>query len=140
MATIEEVGQVVGQVARLSLADLYWFNPRREDGSFIDAVRALRGQSGAYLIRDLESGDLLYVGQSKSGRLYQTATRHFQEWGPPHDRRSFVGVPVEMAVIVCPPWAAEEVQFYLIQRWQPSVNTVQGDGGEGEIVDAEVPF
>ncbi len=44
-----------------------------------DWVRALRGHSGVYVIRDRASGETLYVGESHTGRLYQTLTRHFQE-------------------------------------------------------------
>ena len=145
MGRPEEIGEVIASVSRLGLDDFPWFAPREADGSFVGVLRALDGQSGAYLIREAEEGegsgrDLLYVGMSKTGRLYSTATRHFQRWDPPHDRRSFWNVPVVMAAILCPPWAAEELQFYLIQKFRPLVNLVWGDGGIGEEVDAEVPF
>ena len=42
-------------------------------------VRALDGRSGVYIIRDLDTHETLYVGSS-SGRLYDTLTRHFQQW------------------------------------------------------------
>lgn len=41
-------------------------------------VRALDGRSGAYAIR--QGGRVLYVGESHSGRLRSTLTRHFQGW------------------------------------------------------------
>lgn len=46
------------------------------------ALRALRGRrvSGVYAIRDRESGEVLYVGESHTGRLYETLTRHLQGW------------------------------------------------------------
>lgn len=43
-------------------------------------VRDLRGRNGAYVIRDLESAEVLYVGESHSQRLRGTLTRHFQSW------------------------------------------------------------
>lgn len=43
-------------------------------------VRALGGRNGAYVIRDFESGEVLYVGESHSRRLRSTLTRHFQSW------------------------------------------------------------
>lgn len=39
-------------------------------------VRALKGKSGVYVIR--ERGEVVYVGESHAGRLYETLTRHFQ--------------------------------------------------------------
>ncbi|HTR50267.1 MAG TPA: M23 family metallopeptidase [Kofleriaceae bacterium] len=44
-----------------------------------DWVRALRGKSGVYVIREI-GGDIVYVGSSGAGRLYATLTRHFQGW------------------------------------------------------------
>jgi hypothetical protein len=46
-------------------------------------LRALAGKSGVYIIREIQrdgSTEVVYVGQSSTGRLYQTLTRHFQTW------------------------------------------------------------
>lgn len=43
-------------------------------------VRELAKRNGAYVIRDLETGEALYVGESHSKRLHGTLTRHFQSW------------------------------------------------------------
>src|SRR5262249_48821307 len=46
-------------------------------------VRALRGKSGVYLIRERQRDDsnpIVYIGESHTARLYQTLTRHFQTW------------------------------------------------------------
>lgn len=46
-------------------------------------VRALRGKSGVYVIREIQADGSelpVYVGESHTGRLYQTLTRHFQTW------------------------------------------------------------
>lgn len=48
-----------------------------------DWVRALDGKSGVYVLRETQSDGTtvtVYVGESHSGKLYQTLTRHFQMW------------------------------------------------------------
>jgi len=48
-----------------------------------DWVQALRGKSGVYVIRERDADGrpiVVYVGESHSNRLYDTLTRHFQEW------------------------------------------------------------
>jgi murein DD-endopeptidase MepM/ murein hydrolase activator NlpD len=41
-------------------------------------VRDLKEKSGAYIIRDRETREIVYVGSSQ-GSLYETLTRHFQQ-------------------------------------------------------------
>lgn len=45
-------------------------------------VRELKGKSGAYAIRRVGwvFTTVVYVGESHSGGLYKTLTRHFQSW------------------------------------------------------------
>lgn len=58
-----------------------WRAPLAQDGSrFADWLAELAGQSGVYLIRDARSHDVLYVGESHTGRLYETLTRHLYVW------------------------------------------------------------
>lgn len=47
-----------------------------------------RRQHGVYIIVDAETDTPLYVGESHTGRLIHTATRHIQSWnlGPTWDR------------------------------------------------------
>jgi hypothetical protein len=48
-----------------------------------DWIRALAGKSGVYVIREIQrdgSVEIVYVGESHTGRLYDTLTRHFQQW------------------------------------------------------------
>lgn len=48
-----------------------------------DWVRALDGKSGVYILREIQDDgttETVYVGESHTGRLYQTLTRHFQTW------------------------------------------------------------
>ncbi|MBZ0119998.1 MAG: hypothetical protein K8H88_23620 [Sandaracinaceae bacterium] len=47
---------------------------------FAPWVRELEGKSGAYAIRDAGDKEILYVGESHTGRLRGTLTRHFQAW------------------------------------------------------------
>jgi len=108
-------------------------------------LRRVRGQSGVYVIRET-GGAILYVGQSSTGRLYETATRHFQEWrrwksfwsgqyaqghdpGLTYDRAS-----VEVAVRVTSPDAALDEEARLIRRLRPRDNLV----GQPELEEA--PF
>ncbi len=48
--------------------------------SIDDMLGALRGQSGAYVIRSKKTGVCLYVGESHTNRLPTTISRHFQTW------------------------------------------------------------
>ncbi|TMQ06788.1 MAG: hypothetical protein E6J90_45230 [Deltaproteobacteria bacterium] len=55
----------------------------RSGEPYPDWVRALRGKSGVYVIRERQrdgSIETVYVGESHRARLYHTLTRHFQTW------------------------------------------------------------
>jgi len=46
-------------------------------------IRMLNGSSGVYILRETQddgTAETVYVGESHTGRLYQTLTRHFQTW------------------------------------------------------------
>ena len=48
-----------------------------------DWLHELKGESGVYVIRERREGKkpvVVYVGQSSTGRLFETLTRHFQTW------------------------------------------------------------
>jgi hypothetical protein len=113
-------------------------------------VRALRGQSGVYVIRERDrDGDpvTVYVGESHTGRLRETLTRHFQDWrrwksywkgqyteghdpGLTYDREK-----VEVAVRVTSPDDAIDEEARLIRRLRPRDNLA------GQPVEDEaVPF
>jgi len=56
------------------------YRPVGERGEdYPEWLRNLRGSSGVYVIRDARTSEVLYVGESHSGRVYETLTRHFQE-------------------------------------------------------------
>ena len=109
-----------------------------------DWVRALKGKSGVYVIR--ERGEVVYVGASWAGRLYATLTRHFQAWrrskgfwkghyaeghdpGLTYDRSI-----VEVAVRTTSPEKALDEEARLIERLKPRDNLI----GQPELDD--VPF
>ncbi len=112
-------------------------------------VRDLRDKSGVYVIREIArdgSSEIVYVGQSHTGRLYETLTRHLQTWrrwkgfwkgqyaeghdpGLTYDRDS-----VEVAVRVTSPSEAIDEEARLIRRLRPRDNLL------GQPVDEEVPF
>jgi len=59
------------------------YRPIGASGRYPDWVRALRGKSGVYLIRERQrdgTNPVVYIGESHADRLYQTLTRHFQTW------------------------------------------------------------
>ena len=119
-----------------------------------DWVRELDGQSGVYIIREIQrdgSHVTVYVGESHTGRLYQTLTRHFQTWrrakkfwagqysgslshdpGLTYDRDR-----VTVAVRVLPPDRALAEEARLIARLRPRDNLL---GQPDDDLDEAVPF
>lgn len=110
-----------------------------------DWLRRVRGSSGVYIIRE-RGGPIVYVGVSVANRLYETLTRHFQEWrrykgfwrgqfaeghdpGLTYDRAS-----VEVAVKVMPPDGALDEEARLIRRLRPRDNLI----GQPDLEEA--PF
>lgn len=107
----------------------------------------LKHATGAYVIRDPATGRALYVGSS-SARLYDTITRHFQQWrrkkkwwsgayGAGHDpgltyKRSRCHVAVRLTAKGDHLTAEAD----LIARLAPRDNLVERPDGRGE----EAPF
>jgi hypothetical protein len=111
-------------------------------------VRALRGESGVYVIREID-GPIVYVGSSV-GKLYATLTRHFQTWrrykgywrgqfaegadpGLTYNRSS-----VEVAIKTTTPDDAHEEELRMIRRLQPRDNQLGQPDREPELEEA--PF
>jgi hypothetical protein len=107
-------------------------------------VRALKGKAGVYVIRDIDTREVVYVGSS-AGRLYATITRHFQQW-----RRSkgfwrgqygegadpgltYTRDRVEVAIRFTTPSASLDTEMQLIARLRPRDNQI------GQPAD-DVPF
>jgi hypothetical protein len=109
-----------------------------------DWVRALKGKSGVYVIR--ERGEVVYVGESHAGRLYNTVTRHFQTWrrwkgfwkgqyAEGHDPGlTYDRAKVEVAVRLTTAAEALDEEARLIARLRPRDNLL----GQPELDD--VPF
>lgn len=112
-----------------------------------DWLRALRGKSGVYVIRERSrDGDpvVVYVGESHTGRLYETLTRHFQTWRRAkgwwkgaytegHDPGlTYARERVEVAVRVLSSATALAEETRLIRRLHPRDNLI----GQPE----DVPF
>lgn len=113
-------------------------------GEYSAALAALRGLpvSGVYALVDRASGVVLYVGESHTGRLYDTITRHFRRWrrDPARDRwaRDYGGTEydrreVAFVVELTDPAEAQSRQYELIQALRPRDNLTG-------VTNDEVPF
>jgi hypothetical protein len=114
--------------------------------AYPDWIRALKDKAGVYIIREIGTREILYVGSS-AGTLYDTLTRHFSTWrrykgfwrgqyGEGHDPGlTYDRDSVEVAVRITSPSAALDQEMRLIARLQPRDNLI----GKPEIAD-EVPF
>ena len=112
-----------------------------------DWVRALKGEAGVYVIRDAETHEVLYVGSS-TGRLYDTLTRHLQNWrrwkgfwkgqyGEGADPGlTYPRAAVEVAVRMTSPNDAFDEEMRLIARLRPRDNQI----GQPDAADEHIPF
>jgi hypothetical protein len=122
-------------------ARLVWRKPRLDGGrgeTWAQWVYALRGKTGSYAIRDGRSHQVLYVGESHTGRLFETLTRHMQQWNGYGSGVSYVNERrrIEVAVIERPSGEAENEQYELIARLEPRDN--DRDGHSLSATDDEV--
>jgi hypothetical protein len=116
-----------------------WRSPIDKNGGWAAWVRELAGRHGVYLIRDLETKELLYVGESHRGRLLPTLRRHLWSWsgrgaGPTYDPQR-VQIAIEL---YDQPDDAVDRQFELIRSLQPRDNVVDGHSLLPPL--EEVPF
>lgn len=103
--------------------------PADDKGEFLPWLNDLRNQSGAYIIRNRDSGAVLYVGESHTGNLAKTIKRHFYPWKVKgFFSEKFAGNVyqrgrVEIAVRITPPGSsAIGAQNNLINRLNPRDN------------------
>lgn len=89
-----------------------------------DWILGLDGRNGVYLIRLRDSGEIAYVGESHSDRLYGTLTRHFQTWSPKHNTAgaTYDRSDVTVAVVLVPKTHAQYLQNELICALKPQDN------------------
>lgn len=111
--------------------------PVDRSGRYVAELRELAtmNASGVYAI--VERGRVLYVGESHSGRLFDTLTRHFRSWrvdprqdakgrrfgGTTYDRRR-----VRVAWLVTERDTAQTIQYAEIDRLKPRDNSIDGAG------------
>jgi excinuclease UvrABC nuclease subunit len=104
------------------------FRPIKEGRAIAPWIRALKGKSGVYLIREKNGflffpGEVLYLGESHSDRLYSTLLRHFQHWTGKTAGPTFPVSKVEVAVVRCPAARALDLQNAMIEEYRPKLNT-----------------
>ncbi len=102
-------------------------------------LHVLKGKSGVYVIRERRANDapvIVYVGQSNTGRLFETLTRHFQTWrrwkgfwkgqyAEGHDPGlTYQRDRMEVAVRVTSPSESIEEEARLIARLRPRDNLI----------------
>ena len=90
-------------------------------------IRGLRRANGVYVFKERRTGEIVYVGESHSDRLYSTLTRHLQAWT---DKYATAGATytrdeVDVAVIVVPAEHATHLQNELICALIPRDNRLQ---------------
>lgn len=140
-----EFGAPRGGKARHAAAEtrVVWRDPRNPKGrGFAAWVRALKGKSGAYLIRSKTTGEYVYAGESHTGNLSRTLVRHFYaSWDRkrrgkhPFNRAEGGEVPGylydrdrhEVRVQVTAPSEAAALQYEWINKFDPRDNRVYGD-------------
>jgi hypothetical protein len=101
-----------------------------DGGGFATWIREMRGQSlnGVYLIREALSFEIVYIGESHTGRLYETLTRHLYSWSGRGSGPSYLPALVDIAVLVAETPLDDPVadQYALIQRYDPRDNVMDG--------------
>jgi excinuclease UvrABC nuclease subunit len=106
------------------------FQSVKEGRAIAEWVTALKGKSGVYVIRENGFlGNILYVGESHTGRLYSTLLRHFQRWTGPTAGPTFPATKVEVAVIRTPAAKAVELQNAVIAEYNPQLNVLEKPKG-----------
>jgi hypothetical protein len=108
---------------------LVWRSPLPAAGrGWAPWVYTLKGQNGAYAIRDVRSHDVLYVGESHSHRLFETMTRHLHNWSGFGSGPSYSGLigSIEVAALILSRDEAIVEQYELIARLQPRDNVRTG--------------
>lgn len=111
------------------------FRPVKEGRAVAEWVKALKGKSGVYIVRERGFlGDVLYVGHSHSGRLDSTLLRHFQHWTGPTAGPTFPVSKVEVAVIRTPAGKAIELESAVIAEHNPKFNIAEKPKGILETI------
>ena len=108
------------------------FRPVEADGRYTERLREAVGESDVYAILCHDTREVLYIGESHTGRLFDTLTRHFRNWridpksdsqgrrrgGTTYDRER-----VLVAIVFTEAEDAQDVQEAEIARLDPRDNT-----------------
>ncbi len=98
-------------------------------------VSELKGKSGVYVIREPGFfGEVLYLGESHTNRLYSTLLRHFQKWSGKTAGPTFSVSKVEVAVVRCPAARAIDLQNAMIAEYRPKLNIAEKPKGFLETI------
>ncbi|MBS0187215.1 MAG: hypothetical protein JSS51_04045 [Planctomycetes bacterium] len=110
--------------------------PTKEHWGYAPELDVLRDfkASGCYAIIDAKTKKVLYVGESHTGRLYDTITRHFRSWkrdpasseGRRRGGTTYDRTRVLVSYTITPASEAQDRQYEEIQRLNPRDNTVDG--------------
>lgn len=104
-----------------------WRSPLGPDRRWAPWMRELYGQNGVYMIRSDGTGELLYIGESHTGRLFYTVTRHMWNWEGRGAGPTYSPSRVQIAVeLIDDPHEAIDRQFELIRRLSPRDNVQDG--------------
>ncbi len=118
------------------------FRPVKQGHQINDWVKALKGKSGVYVIREkahplvvfLDMAEVIYIGESHTGRLYSTLLRHFQRWTGKTAGPTFPVSKIEVAVVRCPANRALALQNAMIEEYRPKLNiTANPDAEKAKI-------
>lgn len=123
----------------LRIADAF---PAVEGGGYHRHLAELRNYqaSGLYAIVG-PRGAILYIGESHTGRLYDTITRHFRDWriepgtdaqGRRRGGTTYNRDQVRVIYLICNADEAQQRQYEAIQRLGPRDNIIDGSAaGDG---------
>jgi hypothetical protein len=71
-------------------------------------------------------GELVYVGESHTDRLYETMTRHLQRWKHPEEKvHAYRRSDCEIAITITSATEAPPLQAHWICELQPRDNTYE---------------
>lgn len=114
--------------------DSEWFAIDGKKGQRYPAAMPPMGISGVYAIADAD-GKVLYVGESHSGRLRDTLSRHWREWSCDGNCPTYQRGRIQVAWYRTHARDTLDVEAYLITHYQPEDNELVPDD-----YDDEPPF
>jgi excinuclease UvrABC nuclease subunit len=104
------------------------------------STQRVYGKSGVYLIRDILSKEVIYVGMSKSN-LWKALYRHFQSWDDPLQNRVVYTdrFGYEVKTVILDIDVVYDCERALIKKLTPRDNRIMYVGYECEV-DVELIF